>query len=132
MLRKTPMLVLSRASTIAPYEQISAQIRTLIVSEQLYPGALLPSVRQLARDLGVAPNTIARAYNELEREGLVVISARRNVVVAEGSPERKEEEKKRQLKQFVADFLACVKILDVSIDDIYGEIQRQLEMPSRS
>ena len=132
MMRIMPLLVLNRASRIAPYEQISAQIRTLIVSDQLYPGSLLPSVRQLARDLGVVPNTVARAYNELEREGLVVISARRGVVVAESSVERKEEEKRRQLKQLVANFLASVKALDVSIDDIYGEIQRQWEVPSQT
>ena len=132
MMRMMPLLVLNRTSRIAPYEQISAQIRTLIVSDQLYPGSLLPSVRQLARDLGVVPNTVARAYNELEREGLVVISARRGVVVAESSVERKEEEKRRQLKQLVANFLASVKALDVSIDDIYGEIQRQWEVPSQT
>src|SRR5690242_11036885 len=132
MMRMMPLLVLNRASRIAPYEQISAQIRTLIVSDQLHPGALLPSVRQLARDVGVVPNTVARAYNELEREGLVMISARRGVVVAESSAERKEEEKKRQLKQLVANFLASVKVLDVSIDEIYGEIQRQLEVPSQT
>jgi GntR family transcriptional regulator len=132
MMRMMPLLVLNRASRIAPYEQISAQIRILIVSDQLYPGSLLPSVRQLARDLGVVPNTVARAYNELEREGLVVISARRGVVVAESSVERKEEEKRRQLKQLVANFLASVKALDVSIDDIYGEIQRQWEVPSQT
>ena len=132
MMRMMPLLVLNRTSRIAPYEQISAQIRTLIVSDQLYPGSLLPSVRQLARDLGVVPNTVARAYNELEREGLVVISARRGVVVAESSVERKEEEKRRQLKQLVANFLASVKVLDVSIDNIYGEIQRQWEVPSQT
>jgi GntR family transcriptional regulator len=132
MMRMMPLLVLNRASKTAPYEQISAQIRTLIVSNQLHPGALLPSVRQLARDLGVVPNTVARSYNELEREGFVVISARRGVVVAESSVERKEEAKNRQLKQLVANFLASAKVLDVSIDEIYGEIQRQLEVPSHT
>lgn len=125
------MLVLNRASTVAPYEQISAQIRTLIVSDQLYPGTLLPSVRQLAHDLAVAPNTVARAYSELERDGLVVISARRHVVVAESSPERKEEEKNRQLRQLVANFLASVRVLDVNLDDISWEIQRQWEVASQ-
>lgn len=123
------MLVLNRMSTIAPYEQISAQIRTLIVASQLHPGQLLPSVRQLARDLNVAPNTVVRAYNELEQEGLVVISARRGVIIAESSSVQKEEEKRRQLKQLVADFLISVRQLGVSLDDAYGEMQRQAELP---
>jgi GntR family transcriptional regulator len=124
---KAPMLVLNRMSTVAPYEQISAQIRTLIVSDQLHPGHLLPSIRQLARDLNVAPNTVVRAYNELEQEGFVVISARRGVIVAEASAEQKVAEKSRQLKQLVADFLIGVKQLGVSIDEAYQEMQRQAE-----
>jgi GntR family transcriptional regulator len=88
----------------------------------------LPSVRQLARDLNVAPNTVVRAYNELENEGLVVISARRGVIVAESSTVQKEEERKRQLRQLVADFLISVKQLGVSLDDVYGEMQQQAEI----
>ena len=126
-MEKAPMLVLNRMSTAAPYEQISAQIRTLIVSDQVHPGYLLPSVRQLARDLNVAPNTVVRAYNELEQEGLVVISARRGVIVAEAAAEQKAVEKNRQLKQLVADFLIGVKQLGVSIDEAYQEMQRQAE-----
>lgn len=122
------MLVLNRMSTVAPYEQISAQIRTLIIANQLYPGQLLPSVRQLARDLNVAPNTVVRAYNELEHEGLVIISARRGVIVAESSTVQKEEERKRQLRQLVADFLISVKQLGVSLDDAYEEMQQQAEI----
>ena len=47
------LVLLNQASPIPPYEQIGLQIRTLIASAQLSPGTLLPSVRQLARDLGV-------------------------------------------------------------------------------
>lgn len=132
MMAKVPMLVLNRMSTVAPYEQISAQIRTLIVANQLYPGQLLPSVRQLARDLNVAPNTVVRAYSELEHEGLVVISARRGVIVAEASTVQKEEEKKRQLGQLVADFLIGIKQLGVSLDEAYGEMQRQGDISLRN
>ncbi|MEL4504807.1 GntR family transcriptional regulator [Luteococcus sp. H138] len=54
-----------------PYEQLRAQIATAIATGQLATGTRLPSVRQLARDLGVAAGTVARAYKELEQAGLV-------------------------------------------------------------
>lgn len=82
----TLLLLLNQASPIPPYEQIGSQIRILIASGQLSPGTLLPSVRQLARDLGVAPNTVVRAYSELEQAGWVVTAKRKGVMVAPQPP----------------------------------------------
>ena len=64
------------------YEQVAVQLRWLIASGVLVPGAPLPSVRQLAGDLGVNLNTIARAYRLLESEGFLVIRDRAGVAVA--------------------------------------------------
>lgn len=55
----------------SPAEQIRDQIRGLIGTDQLAAGQRLPSVRQLAKDLGVAPGTVGKAYRLLEEEGLV-------------------------------------------------------------
>jgi len=64
------------------YEQVANQTRRLIASGVLRPGLVLPSVRQLAVDLGVNLNTIARAYRLLETEGFLVIRDRAGVAVA--------------------------------------------------
>ena len=64
------------------YEQVANQTRRLIASGVLRPGLVLPSVRQLAVDLGVNLNTIARAYRLLETEGFLVIRDRAGVSVA--------------------------------------------------
>ncbi len=64
------------------YEQVADQIRLRIASGELGPATPLPSVRQLAGNLGVNLNTIARAYRLLEREGFLVIRDRAGVVVA--------------------------------------------------
>lgn len=69
------------------YEQVAAQLRRLVASGALRPGDSLPPVRQLARDLGVNLNTIARAYRLLEGEGFLVIRNRAGVVVAEPASE---------------------------------------------
>jgi DNA-binding transcriptional regulator YhcF (GntR family) len=55
----------------SPAEQIRDQVRGLIATDQLPAGERLPSVRQLANDLGVAPGTVAKAYRSLEHDGLL-------------------------------------------------------------
>ncbi|MFC5954053.1 GntR family transcriptional regulator [Streptomyces pratens] len=67
----TPQAIrVNHASPIPPYEQVRAQLADLIAVGQLRQGDKLPSVRQLASDLGLANNTVVRAYRELESAGL--------------------------------------------------------------
>lgn len=61
---------------VPPYEQIRSQIATMVVTAVLGPGTRLPSIRQLARDLGLASGTVARAYRELEHNGVVATQGR--------------------------------------------------------
>ncbi len=67
-----------------PFEQVRAQLAGLITSGRLLPGDRLPTVRGLAADLGLAANTVARAYKELEAAGLVETRRRAGTVVASG------------------------------------------------
>jgi GntR family transcriptional regulator len=69
------------------YEQVADQVRRLVASGELGPGTSLPSVRQLAGDLGVNLNTIARAYRLLESEGFLAIRNRSGVAVAASAEE---------------------------------------------
>jgi DNA-binding transcriptional regulator YhcF (GntR family) len=119
------LLLLNQASPVPPYEQIGLQIRTLIASAQLAPGTLLPSVRQLARDLGVAPNTIVRAYSELQHAGWVVTSMRKGVMVATHPPILSTEERQQRLARVVSELLVTVHQLDVSAENVHAEIDRQ-------
>jgi DNA-binding transcriptional regulator YhcF (GntR family) len=70
------------ASPVPPYEQLRGQIATMIESGMLSSGHRLPSVRQLASDLGLANGTVARAYRELEAAELVATAGRNGTVVA--------------------------------------------------
>ena len=70
-----------RSDTVI-YEQIVNQIREAVAVGRLRPGARLPSVRQLADDLGIAPGTVARAYSQLEESGVIVTDGARGTFIA--------------------------------------------------
>ena len=125
------LVLLNQASPIPPYEQISVQIRTLIAGAQLAPGTSLPSVRQLARDLGVAPNTIMRAYSELELAGWVVTSLRKGIMVAPHPPLLTAEERQQRLERAVSEMLVTVHQLDISIENVHAETDRQWSAKAR-
>ena len=76
----------------APYEQIRSQIASLINLGELVKGSKLPTVRALATDLGVAAGTVARAYKELEAEGLISSRRRAGTIVNERATPIEEHE----------------------------------------
>ncbi|MEU6024170.1 GntR family transcriptional regulator [Micromonospora sp. NPDC048871] len=65
------MIVIDAASPTPPYEQLRAQLARQIQDRSLAVGTKLPTIRRLAADLGLAANTVARAYRELEEAGLI-------------------------------------------------------------
>lgn len=81
------ILELDGRSAVPPYEQIRQQVTAMVVGGALAPGDRLPSIRQLANDLGLAGGTVARAYRELETDGVVSTHGRHGTVVA-GPPRR--------------------------------------------
>jgi DNA-binding transcriptional regulator YhcF (GntR family) len=74
-----------------PYEQVRAQLADAISAGSLAAGARLPTVRALAADLGLAVNTVARAYKELEQGGFVVTRGRQGTFVATREPRAHEQ-----------------------------------------
>jgi DNA-binding transcriptional regulator YhcF (GntR family) len=74
-------ITIDPASATAPYEQIRLRIAELAANGTLAAGTKLPPVRNLAVDLGVAANTVARAYRELEQAGLVETRGRAGTVI---------------------------------------------------
>ena len=87
-------------SAVPPYDQIKAQVRAQIRAGSLAPATRLPSIRQLAGDLRVAPGTVARAYGELEAAGLLDSSRTRGTRVRPG--QEADPEIRRAAERFVA------------------------------
>jgi DNA-binding transcriptional regulator YhcF (GntR family) len=116
-------------SAVPPYEQLRSQVRELVLTGSLGAGSQLPPIRQLARDLGLAPGTVARAYAELERDGLVVARGRHGTVVADGStaPPIVDRERRRLLDAAASSFAAEAKRLGVPPADALAAARRALQ-----
>ncbi len=81
------------------YQQVMHQVRLLVSTGRLEPGEQLPAVRRLARQLLINPNTVARAYRELESGGVVKSRPGAGVFVAEGSSPLSRKEKNRLVNE---------------------------------
>ncbi|MFC4591922.1 GntR family transcriptional regulator [Sphaerisporangium corydalis] len=98
-----------------PYEQLRTQIAALIRTGKLAVGARLPSIRQLARDLGLAAGTVARAYRELEAAGYLRGRAGQGTVVRD-IPAVLETERTARLTDAARAYAATVRELGIDID----------------
>jgi len=108
------------------YLQIARQVRSRIASGEIAAGALLPSVRVLASDLGVNLNTVARAYRQLEEEGFLRIRNRAGALVlapADGVPPAGLE----TLREELAQVLARMRQAGLSPADLRAVVERSLE-----
>ena len=108
------------------YAQIDRAIRTAIATGRLEIGTRLPTVRQMAVDLSVNANTVARVYNELERDG--VLETRRGVgsfVAATPLQARPPAEHTRRLRAFVTRVLADAAAAGFSRDELVDQLQRK-------
>jgi GntR family transcriptional regulator len=109
---------------LAPFQQIMDQFRSLIERGDLRAGDALPTVRQLASDLSVAPNTVARAYTELQEEGLVTSDGRRGTRVASGIRTGDKTTRNRKLHETIAQFLQTLKHRGYSESEIATALRR--------
>ena len=69
------------ASGTPPFEQLRRQVAAMVAEGTLAPGSRMPTVRRLAADLGLAANTVARAYRELETDGVIATHGRKGTFV---------------------------------------------------
>jgi DNA-binding transcriptional regulator YhcF (GntR family) len=120
-------LTIDRSLEDPVYEQIANQVRRLVASGALSPGTPLPSVRQLAGDLGVNLNTIARAYRLLDSEGFLVIRDRAGVAVAAPAEEIELSARAALLDQ-MRTTLARLRQAGMATDELLAIIHLELEV----
>ena len=117
----TASITVDVTSGVPPYEQIRGQVASLIAAGALPAGTRLPTVRDLAADLGVAVGTAVRAYRELETAGLVVSRRRTGTVVAPG-----QQLGTSTLHSAVADLVAAARLSGVPDADLLALVHGAL------
>ena len=123
------MLTISLASPVPIHDQLVAGLRGLIASGTLAKGDELPPVRQLAADLGINLNTVARAYRELTDAGLLASTRGRGTVViatVERASGPKAEERKR-IEAGLAAALDDAKIAGLARETVESIVRRQID-----
>jgi GntR family transcriptional regulator len=96
---------LDLGSGVPAYRQIIDQIHGAIASGRLATGDQLPTVRQMAVDLAINPNTVVRAYRELEIRGVLTTQQGTGTFIADRQPEDNTEQREKRLDQLVAEFI---------------------------
>jgi GntR family transcriptional regulator len=106
-------VLLSNSSSEPIYEQIVRQIRAQIIAGELEEGGLLPSIRALARDLQISVITTKRAYEELEKEGLIDTVGGKGTFVAAQNPEFLREKRMKVVEEKLVAAVTEARLLGV-------------------
>jgi GntR family transcriptional regulator len=114
-------------SGVPLYRQIIEQVKVAISGGELAAGDQLPTVRQLAVDLSINPNTVIRAYKELEIEGVLETQQGSGTFVSSQKPEIDELEKQRMLDQILTNVLARASAYGLTLDDVREGLRRRKE-----
>ena len=113
------------------YRQLIDQVRGGIAAGSLSPGDQLPTVRQLAVDLAINPNTVMRAYRELELGGLLETHQGTGTFISDRKLGKKSAERERQLGQMVTDFAARAGAAGFMLEELIDRLQELLPNPAQ-
>lgn len=121
-------IFIDNKSGLPIYDQIYSQIKSQIISGALREDQLLPSIRNLAKDLGISVITTRRAYDELEREGFIYTVAGKGCFVAAKNTELLREENLRQIEahlQAIRDLAAACGLSREEIIEMFSVIEEE-------
>lgn len=118
---------LTAASGVPIYRQIVDQVAYQVASGRLRPGERLPSVRELARDLPANQNTVLKAYELLERDGVITRRHGDGTFVADTTaPPIKDAERRRLVAEILAQAAAKAALLGFSSDELHRLLDQEL------
>jgi GntR family transcriptional regulator len=113
------------------YRQLIDQVRAGMASGSLAAGDQLPTVRQLAVDLEINPNTVMRAYRELELGGMLETHQGTGTFIGDKKVEKKSAERERQLAQMASEFAARAGAAGFTVEEIVERLEELLPRGSR-
>ncbi len=118
-------------SGVPVYRQLIDQVRSGIASRTLTAGDQLPTVRQLAVDLAINPNTVMRAYRELELGGLLETHQGTGTFIANKKLEKNSTERERQLAQMAGECAARAGAAGFTVEDLIDRLRDLLPRPAQ-
>jgi GntR family transcriptional regulator len=118
-------------SGVPVYRQIIDQVRAAMASGSLVAGDQLPTVRQLAVDLEINPNTVARAYRELELGGLLETHQGTGSFISAQKIKRPDAERERQLAQIAGDCISRAGAMGFTVDEVIEQLQKAASESNR-
>jgi GntR family transcriptional regulator len=113
-------------SGVPVYRQLIDQVTGGIAAGALEAGDQLPTVRQVAVDLSINPNTVVRAYRELEIRGVLETQQGTGTFISRQKVRRDEVERQRQLAQLVTDFVARAGAAGFTVEELVEQLQDRL------
>ena len=120
-------IIINHTSMVPIYEQIVEQIKKMVVSGELKPEYMLPSVRTLAKDLKISALTVKKAYNFLEEEGLTVTVHGKGTFVSAMNTEQMLEEQKKEIEGEFEKSIAKGKAYGISTEELKELFELVLE-----
>ncbi|MBX9135918.1 MULTISPECIES: GntR family transcriptional regulator [unclassified Clostridium] len=120
-------IILNSESTLSIYEQIIKSIKNSIVKEEIIPGDMLPSIRSLARDLGISVITTKRAYEELEKEDLIYSVQGKGFYVKEPNKEKLKEQQLKSFEIMAEKLIEEGRDLGLTLDDMQDVLRTLYE-----
>src|SRR3984893_2741006 len=112
-------------SGVPVYRQIIDQVMGGIATRTLLPGTQLPTVRQVAVDLAINPNTVSRAYRELEIRGTLETQQGTGTFISRQKVKRDDVERQRQLNQLVSEFVSRAGAAGFSIEELQEQLNER-------
>ena len=120
-------IIISNSSPLPIYEQIKEQVKAQILANELAEDELLPSLRQLARDLKISVLTTTRAYNELEQEGFITSRQGKGFYVMPSGSELIHEQLIREVELNLNDAVSAAQRADMSAEELVNLLWLLLE-----
>lgn len=125
------MLRIDPKDAVPVWKQIEEGVRRLVGAGGLRPGSVLPSVRDLARELRVNPMTVSKAYQRLAETGVLEVRRGEGTFVASGPPELTRAERARALRQAASRYIAVAATLGVAPEEAAREVTAAWETAAR-
>lgn len=129
--RKPPIFSLDLESGVPVYRQIIDQVTGGIAAGTLAGGDQIPTVRQLAVDLEINPNTVIRAYRELEIRGVLETQQGTGTFISHQKAKRDDAERQRRLSQLAGEFVARGGVEGFTLEQLIDELQELRRDASR-